>query len=93
MRQPFQVLMRFSSNLLGDSTILEKDLQLSSWFSEIYLPAAFRHAKVVEEYSRRSEDSCQSFSENWGLSCQFFSEILRISEKYLYLKQRFSENC
>ncbi len=45
------------------------------------LPASFRHANFVEEYSQRTEDSCQSFSKNRGLSCQSFSEIRRISEK------------
>jgi hypothetical protein len=62
------------SNLLRDSKNLRDGLATESAVLEdlFKLQTSLRYANVVEEYSRRTEDS-----ENWGLSCQFFSEILK----------------
>jgi hypothetical protein len=58
--------MRFSLNLIGDSTNLGEGLATESVVLRVFfkLPASFSLANVVEEHSRRTMDSCQSFSEN-----------------------------
>jgi hypothetical protein len=59
LRQAFLVLMRFLSNLLGDSKNLREGLATeSAVLRDLFkFQASFIHANVVVEYSWRTEDS------------------------------------
>ncbi len=72
--------------------ISEKDWQLNSRFLEIYLKLLWDTLMLWKNILGEPRTQLPFLLQELGTQCQSFSEILRIAEKYLHPKRRFSEN-